>query len=139
MSDETDNECLNYIRLYQSEESGDHLSEADHNRMSGHVSSCASCTAWQKQNEAMISLASAMPQFDVSEGLTQKILGSIEKESTPGMEVSPVPIAIAAGFLFLLLVPFDSVQSLYSWGVGVLGLFVLHLLMKAASSQEQVI
>jgi hypothetical protein len=104
-----------------------------------HSAQCASCSAWQKQNDAVISLASAMPQFDVSEGLTQKILSAVEKENTPGMEVSLLPISIAAGLAFLVFVPFDSAQSLFSWGIGLLSLFVFYMLMKLASSKEQMI
>lgn len=130
-------ECLSYIRLSQSQEGAEHLSEADHDKMLAHAAQCSSCAAWQKQNELMISLASAMPQFDVSEGLTQRILGAVEKENTPGMEVSLLPISIAAGLAFLIFVPFDSAQSLFSWGIGALGLFIMYGLMKLASKKEQ--
>lgn len=140
MADENDDiYCLSYTRLFEKIETGENLSPAETQACENHQRICRKCDAWRKQHLSIAQLAIDMPQFDVSEGLTQKILGSIEKESTPGVETSIVPLAVAATFAFILLIPFDSIQSLYGWGAGILGLVILQMLINTANSKEQLV
>lgn len=132
-------DCLTFRKLYESGECGHSLSASEQNSFDLHKSNCKSCSGFCLQHEEIAGCAGGLPQFDVSEGLTQRILDSIERQSTPRVETSILPIGLAACVAFFVMVPFDSLQSLYGWGAGILGLFLLQLLMRTANSQEQVI
>lgn len=139
MADEGTNDCLNFRKLSEKLEGGQSLSESEQVSYQHHAECCRPCAAWCDQHHNLAQLAGALPQFDVSEGLTQKILSAVERESTPGIEIPLLPLGIVASLAFFTLVPFDSLQSLYGWGAGVLGLFALQFLIKTANANEQVV
>jgi hypothetical protein len=131
-------DCLTFKKLFEGSECGQVLSPQDQSRLDLHAGNCGSCSRLLKHHTEIVELAKHMPQFDVSEGLTQKILDSIEKQNTPGVQTSLLPLGLVASVVFLVFVPFDTWQSLYGWGAGILGLIILQLLMKTANTQEQI-
>ncbi len=137
--DLTECNCTEFKRLFEMAESTQMLSQAEQLSFEKHKLECRACENWLSQHIELAQMSAALPQFDVSEGLTQKILDSIEKQSTPGVETSIWPVGVAATLAFLVMVPFDSVQSVLSWGAGGLGLLALQMLMKAANSKEQLV
>lgn len=132
-------DCKTFRHLFEMEESGDSLSREKTDLMSEHESNCKACAGLRKQHRQIIEMAANFPQFDISEGLTQRILESLDKESSPGLRTSFLPIGIATTVAVVMLVPFDSVQSLLGWGAGLLGLVSLEVLMKTANTREQLI
>lgn len=133
------NNCREFVDLLEKKEIGLSLSAPQQASFDKHMQACRACSIIMNQHEQINELASMMPQFDVSEGLTQKILESVSVESAPKVETPLLPLALAATFIFFLLVPFDSIQSLFGWGVGILGLIALQVLMQTAGQQEQVV
>jgi hypothetical protein len=136
---QNENSCAEFRSLYSDDEIGAMLSVEQRTLLNNHRNICAKCEAWCNQHLELIQLAESLPQFDVSEGLTQRILGSVEKQSTPGLESSLLPLGVVAAVAAFVLVPVDSLQGLYGWGAGILGLWCLQLLMKSAATNEQLV
>lgn len=132
-------DCKTFLGLFEKVESGNTLESEENTFMSQHEAECKACRSLKKQHLQITEMAASFPQFDISEGLTQKILQGIEKESSPGIRTSFLPLGVATSLAVLLLVPFDSVQNLLGWGAGLLGLVSLQLLMKTANTREQLI
>lgn len=137
--DEREIDCKDFSTLFERTESGFALTQSEESALLKHENCCKACKGLSKQHKQITVLASGFPQFDVSEGLTQKILKSVEQESVPTVHTSFYPIGLAASIVILVLVPFDSIQSLLGWASGLLGLAVLQILMKTANAREQVI
>jgi predicted anti-sigma-YlaC factor YlaD len=107
-----------------------------------HFAECADCRDWQSQTIDLVSQMSAMPQFDVSEALTQRILASVrDEESTRLSTAQMVSMAVATGVAVAFLC-FDSLESaagLASWLVGLSALFLLKPLLDGHSSHGKVV
>ena len=134
-------DCNKFADLFKRMDGGMSLSSQEQSSFDAHKLDCKPCSIWLSQHNQISDMAMSMPQFDVSEGLTQKILDSVHTEKTPGLglETSLMPLSLATAAVFLVLIPFDSWQSVYGWGAGIAGLFALQLLMNAANKQEQVV
>lgn len=132
-------DCNSFSELFEKQEIGLKLNAQQQLDFDGHESSCASCSAMVRQHANIVEMASSLPQFDVSEGMTQKILDNVESQSTPGIETSLLPIGIVAAVLYFLLLPYDSLQSILGWAASLVGLLGLQFLMNSANSQEQMI
>ena len=130
-------DCQQFKELFEQSESGRELSCGEQAELAAHEKDCRGCLRWQQQHREIAALSAGLPQFDVSEGLTRKIMNSVEKQYTPGVQTSLLPLGLAAGIGFVVMVPFDSVQSIFGWGVGIVGLMALQFLMKTANRQEQ--
>jgi hypothetical protein len=139
IDDSNECNCLTFKKLFEAWQCGQTLSVSEQSRFDLHRQNCLSCSTWLSQHAEIAEMSRHLPQFDVSEGLTQKIMDSIEKQSLPGVQLSLLPIGLASCLVFFVMVPFDSWQSLYGWGAGIMGLVALQLLMKTANKQEQVI
>ena len=131
-------DCSCFMELFEKQEIGLPLNSNQKSMFDKHSQECKSCSAVLIQHSGILEIASSLPQFDVSEGLTQKILEKVEKQSTPGIETSLLPIGIFAAFLYFILLPFDSLQSVLGWGASLIGLFCLQMLMQSANSQETI-
>ncbi len=131
-------DCSCFLELFEKQEIGLTLNSSQKAMFDQHSQECKSCLAILTQHSNIIEMASSLPQFDVSEGLTQKILEKVEKQSTPGIETSLLPIGVFAAFLYFILLPFDSLQSVLGWGASLVGLFGLQMLMQSANSQETI-
>lgn len=141
MTDDTKNDCNEFADLFEKKDGGQALSSQEQSAFDAHKTACKPCSIWLGQHEKISDMAMMMPQFDVSEGLTQKILDSVNTETTPGLGLghSLLPYGMAAAVFFFVLVPLDSWQSVFGWGAGLLGLFAFQVLMNTANTQEQVI
>lgn len=105
-----------------------------------HPAQCSSCLAWKAQTEQILELAAGLPQFDVPEALTQKILSQLEaeKRNVVSLDSLPsLPLGVMGMFLLLLVLPFENLQGLLSWSIGFAGLGLFNLLVSSASASEQ--
>lgn len=110
-----------------------------------HAGECKPCAAWKSHNDQIIELAVAMPQFDISEALTQKILSSVENEKQgimPAIRSLPstlpsLPLGVIGMFLMVVILPFDTVEGAMSWACGLAGLVALKLLVSTTNKTEQ--
>ncbi len=107
--------------------------EALSGALTGHIDDCAACARWQEQNQRIAMMVGSMPQFDVSEQLTQKILTSLPAQS-PSLINSTflIPIVVVGAAALGAVVPFESLEGLASSAVSLLALFMIHLMIKSA-------
>ena len=117
--------------------------EVDGERVSIHLQSCARCQNWQAQTEEMVDMARLLPQFDVSERLTQSILAQVAVvESSKQQQLSWIVYAAAVAlFLYVMLFvdAFESVWGIGSWIVGLGTMIGLKLLIAEPRKESQVV
>lgn len=117
--------------------------EVDGERVSIHLQSCARCQNWQAQTEEMVDMARLLPQFDVSERLTQSILAQVAVvESSKQQQLSWIVYAAAVAlFLYVMLFvdAFESVWGIGSWIVGLGTMMGLKLLIAEPRKESQVV
>jgi len=99
-----------------------------------HEAQCSSCRVWTAQTQSILDVAAAMPQFDVSEALTQRILESVEAEAKrPRVEFGLLlPAAFAAGVALFTMAPVESVEGMLSWAIGLAGVVLLKAIVEMA-------
>ncbi len=117
--------------------------EVDGERVSIHLQSCDRCQNWQAQTEEMVDMARLLPQFDVSERLTQSILAQVAVvESSKQQQLSWLVYAAAVAlFLYVMLFvdAFESVWGIGSWIVGLGTMIGLKLLIAEPRKESQVV
>jgi hypothetical protein len=89
----------------------------------------------------LIAAASVIPQFDVPEALTQRILVAVETERKASITVKEVVLtAIVLGLTvaFVALESFESVSGLLAWFAGVAAVAVLKVVLTAPSASGEV-
>lgn len=105
-----------------------------------HLLGCLSCQTWAQQTESLVNMAAALPQFDVSEALTQNIMSSIQAEaSTRKSAVMPMVSAIATVVALAVLFysfSFDNVYGLISWTIGLASMYLLQRLVCGGTAVE---
>lgn len=106
-----------------------------------HRRTCDACDGWAVQSTQLMDLASQMPQFDVPEALTQRILNAVDLEKNVSARAVPIyvwPSAALLGGLCLTALPYESVEGVVSWAVGIAALGIVKFLVcngKASSEQ----
>lgn len=104
-----------------------------------HIESCDGCKQWHRQNEELGAMVNAMPQFDVSEGLTQRILAEVQGQPRRHFAGALLaPLAVAAAAVTCAWMPLDTVEGLLSTAVGIAGLYFIRVVVKAAPHEELV-
>lgn len=104
-----------------------------------HMESCDGCKQWHRHNEELGAIVSAMPQFDVSEALTQQILAAVDKQPKRNLAHALLaPLAVAAAAVCCTLMPIDTLEGLLSTAVGFGGLYLIRLVVKSAPHEELV-
>lgn len=122
-------ECLNLRRVADEPESGAQFHK--------HMEGCGACKQWHAQNQEIVSMVGALPQFDVSEALTQNVLAAVaaqpRKQAAPNLMTPVALVAVAACFI---VHPIDSLEGFLAGGIGMIGLYVIYLLVKSAPVEE---
>lgn len=108
--------------------------------LSYHLDSCAPCQVWQKDADLLSEMALSMPQFDVSENLTQKILTGVEsvRQEKQNKLSGAVSLILFGSFIWLLFFH-DSVESVWglaSWIIGFASVALLKNLIVDSPKQE---
>ena len=82
-----------------------------------HLANCICCRNWKEDIDYLTEMAESMPNFDVSESLTQKILSSVREDEKERRSLLQTPLAICllSTFAWLLFYQ-DSLES--AWGLG---------------------
>ena len=98
-----------------------------------HLTTCRACATFGEQMAEIVAAAAALPQFDVSEALTQRILASApaSRPAPPAASMTmPLMAAAAALWMYLLVVvSVESVDGLMSWAVSLVLMVVLRLII----------
>jgi len=87
-----------------------------------HLTECAECLSWQRQTTELAAIAAQMPQFDVPEALTQRILNDVSlQQSKHGSLIATVAAVLVSTCAVAVLMIVDQCESttgLLSWLVG---------------------
>lgn len=136
MEDQTQSgeECTRYRHAF--DECRDEAWADEHKR------GCQVCSAWTAQSVQIMDLAADMPQFDVSEALTQRILNAVELERAVAPHRVPLyiwPSAVLLAGLLLTAVPYETMDGLLSWVCGIGALGVVQFLVSTKSGEQAVV
>ncbi|MBY0357616.1 MAG: hypothetical protein K2W82_06410 [Candidatus Obscuribacterales bacterium] len=104
-----------------------------------HRLECEACRSWEMQSSEVTILASSLPQFDVPESLTQKILNSVEEERRQNLTTNKyflLPLSLVAFISLLMNLPLDNWENFASWIIGLVGILSLKLLLVAANQKS---
>lgn len=105
-----------------------------------HLKQCSSCATWSHQINEIAAVAANMPQFDVSEAMTQNILKAIEAEPAHGHVLSGVTVVqILIGiamFAFMLFEAAEDLNGVISWSIGLAIVYGINLLVSANREAE---
>lgn len=104
-----------------------------------HAAGCAHCRQWQQESADIVDMAAALPQFDVSEHVTQNILAAVDQEARLpilGHHGLLLPLGVVCLAFSLTLLPVDTLEGFAATAVaGGLLLFV-NLFIRAGKSEE---
>lgn len=117
--------------------------EVDGELVSKHLERCFPCQSWQIQTEELVDMTRSLPQFDVSERLTQSILSQVAVEEKSRQQQLGWIVYAAAVVLFLYVMlfvdAFESVWGVGSWVVGLATMIGLKLLIAEPKKESQVV
>jgi predicted anti-sigma-YlaC factor YlaD len=115
--------------------------EAREKHAEAHIKTCGSCSLWSQQVGDIVSMTSSMPQFDVSEALTQNIMKAVESE--PAHQPSVLSGANLFQVLFglavvavMLVESAEDFNGLVAWAIGIGVLYSINLLVKSNQEAE---
>jgi len=144
--DDLNNKRCDRVRELLSEEPSNReleTLEVDGEPISLHIDGCSPCRTWKEQTDEIVDMARSIPQFDVSERLTQNILTMVATEDKAKQQqfrwvVYAVTIAM---FLYILLFvdALESVWGVGSWVVGLATMLGLKLLVSEPKKERQVV
>lgn len=107
--------------------------------LESHASACPDCQHWRRENADLIGAIRVMPQFDVPEHLTQRILANVDSQTRhQATNALLVPAVVAAGALAVTVAPLDSIEGFAASAVCIVLMFVVHQLLKTANTEEVV-
>ncbi|MBA3858334.1 MAG: hypothetical protein C0507_15625 [Cyanobacteria bacterium PR.3.49] len=105
-------------------------------RAQAHLKDCKGCNVWSQQVGEIVAMASSMPQFDVSEALTQNIMKAVDSE--PAHQTSVLSGANLFQMLFGLAVvaimmveAAEDINGLVAWAIGLGVVYSINLLVRS--------
>ena len=140
--DRTQKEACNEIRelLDRRLDIDEILSDSEDLRADTHLREGNSWEMWTRKTQSIIETAKVMPQFDVSEQLTQSIMGSITAHETakryPLAGLLQVLGVLGGLWLVLMVDPYETVWGVMSWVIGLVLLAGIKFLMSDAPGEE---
>lgn len=115
--------------------------EVDGEPINVHLENCIACQIWKTQTDQIIDMTRTLPQFDVSENLTQSILTQVSAaEKTQHQQLAWLVYAMAiCTFLYIMLFvdAFESFWGLGSWLLGLATMIGLNLLIREPKKERQ--
>ena len=110
-------------------------------RAQAHLKDCNSCNVWSQQVSEIVAMASSMPQFDVSEALTQNIMKAVDSE--PALQTSVLSGANMFQTLFglavvaiMMLEAAEDLNGLIAWAIGLGVVYSISLLVRSNKEAE---
>lgn len=96
--------------------------------------------ALEPQDQQLVRMVADLPQFDVPEQLTQRIMSSVESEAARNKSMATsgllAPIAVVAGVAMCTVLPMDSWEGMLSTGISFGALYLVQLLIRSAKTEE---
>lgn len=105
---------------------------------SSHIHGCESCALWVNEIDKLNQFATEAPQFEVSEGLTQKILHDVKEIDQKEKQklTTLASCLVVAAFVWIVLIT-DSIETIWglaSWVIGLTTLLGLKYLVQEPSN-----
>jgi hypothetical protein len=108
-----------------------------------HADNCAACQRWIAQVDDISRQVAVLPQFDVSEQLTQRILADVQAQGQ-GQALTPanlhyallVPVVVACLVLTCTVAPVDTLEGTLSTLLALVALAGINLLFRTARVEE---
>lgn len=117
--------------------------ETDGERVADHMQKCMSCQDWHRQSTDMITMARSLPQFDVSERLTQNILSEVSAiERARPQQLKWLVYAVVLTVFVATVLIIDAAESVWgigSWIVGLATMIGVKLLISDSKAERQVV
>ena len=140
---ESTNRCDEFRGNYEVLRDPVSLIDADlRKRLESHVLECSSCQRYKAQSDEIVAMSAQLPQFDVSEQITQNIMAAVESErSMPvaGHYGLLLPVGVACIAAAITVLPLDSWEGLASTAIGVVGLVLLKMLISKGQPEESAV
>lgn len=101
-----------------------------------HTKECADCKSFQSQNNQIAALTASMPQFDISEALTQKVMAVVIAEAKEqdiikeiGMQELMSAVIALTIVVLISLASHENLSGFYSWVLSFAGLLTFSTVM----------
>lgn len=138
------NKCISMkVLLERSMEEGESsLNLIEHNELNEHLIGCSDCKTWQAQTKDLISMARSMPQFDIPEALTQRILAAVDLEAKSSRLSLPATLmGLATALLTIVLVVYsgEGLAGVGSWAICLAAMALLKDFVSAPEMGEQAV
>jgi hypothetical protein len=105
---------------------GERFSDSDSRQLKQHLQYCSSCCAFERTEHSILSFAISIPQFDVPEALTQKILVSINTQRPTPVFLNMTAVILPITLLVAALVwDYENPAAVMSWVIGFTAMFGL--------------
>ncbi|PWU01628.1 MAG: hypothetical protein C5B53_02595 [Candidatus Melainabacteria bacterium] len=126
---------------------GDRLSSSAENttksEVDRHLRDCENCRAWAEQSDQIVNLTKEIPQFDVPEAVTQRILQAVAEENKPSFLSNDYGIWLGAAAVttlavFVLSDTVENLEGLASWSVGLAVIMIVRLVILRFPSPKAV-
>ncbi len=109
--------------------------------IANHASICADCSVWKSQMVDILAMTSGLPQFDVSEHLTQSIMATVAAERKLPLATNfglmlPLGVFCAAGLVAVF--PIDTVEGILSTALSLVGVYAVKLMICGDKTEELV-
>lgn len=102
-------------------------------KIESHLAQCTACVSWRQESSDLVAAASVLPQFDVPEALTQRILTAVaaEQQSVEGRSTTLlfVLLTVVACLVLFYFESFESMEGALAWGVGLAAMALIRLLV----------
>jgi hypothetical protein len=110
-----------------------------------HTKQCAGCANFQSQNAQIADLTASMPQFDISEALTQKVMTLVmdevkeqDKVKEIGMQELVAAVMALTIVALVSLISHENLSGFYSWVLSFAGLLAFSTAMGKTALARQV-
>ncbi len=117
--------------------------ETDGESVADHMQACISCQDWHQQSTDMITMARSLPQFDVSERLTQNILSevaAIDRARPQHLRWLVYSVVLTVFVATVLVIDAaESVWGIGSWIIGLATMIGIKLLISDSESERQTV
>lgn len=102
-----------------------------------HLAACGDCAAYMADTAAIVELARAMPQFDVSEELTQSILKATRQGRSKQSDTMAGAVVVL-GFLFFLfsIETWETTWGILSWLIGLAAMVIFKYLAEEPARES---
>lgn len=135
-------ECEPVMALIDDERDGLDIGESGRARLRAHLDACSGCSRWKTETDDLIAVASALPQFDPPESLTQSIVMAVAADQqgrNRSYDLLFMCCAILLSAIFMLGEAAESIPGFMSWLVCLVFMFALEAFFSSGRRQGMLV